>query len=174
MGFFERLFARKKPPQADPAHSPYILPGELGYPGDQPPRGAVPPDSRAPDSPVALAPPPPPPPPAVTATPPVDPAPAPVAAPAVTEAATAEPLVGVDARPKAVAHGPAIEHAEEHHLHDFVTPQGEPSAAWVILEDGTVAYLPGDPELKERMRYLADNLLPPVEDETGEPGVIGP
>ena len=104
----------------------------------------------------------------------MDPAPAPIAAPAVTEAATAEPLVGVDARLKTVVHDSAIEHAEEHQLHDFVISQGEPSPAWVILEDGTVAYLPGDPELKERMRYLADNLLPPAEKETGEPGAIGP
>jgi hypothetical protein len=37
----------------------------------------------------------------------------------------------------------------------------------VILEDGTVAYLPRDPELEERMKYLADNLLPP-RDEPSE------
>jgi hypothetical protein len=72
--------------------------------------------------------------------------------------------VPVDERPRAVAHEPPSE-AEDHGLHDFEPPQGKPGAAWVILEDGTVAYLPGDPELKERMRYLADNLLPPGEEE---------
>jgi hypothetical protein len=150
MGFFERFFARKKSPESDPAHSPYILPGEMGYPGDRAPGATATMTATRPT--VGAPPPPPPPPPAATAPETMDPPVAP------------RPTVSED-RPRAVAHEPAIEHAEEHGLHDFDPPQGKPGAAWVILEDGTVAYLPGDAELKERMRYLADNLLPPAGED---------
>jgi hypothetical protein len=178
MGFLERLFGRKKEPDIDPAHSPYILPGEMGYaPAPEVPEPA--PEAPEP-APVAttLRPPPPPPPPvfepapvASVATPPVaepEPEPEPEPAPAQEPEPEPEPELEAPApavaedRPKAVAHEPLSPH-DEAALVDFDIDPGKPGAAWVILEDGTVAYLPGDPDLKDRMRYLADNLLPPSE-----------
>jgi len=32
----------------------------------------------------------------------------------------------------------------------------------IILEDGTLADPPLDPEMEERLRYLVDNMIPPA------------
>jgi len=42
-------------------------------------------------------------------------------------------------------------------------PLAESNRVRFILADGTAASPPLDPEVEERLRYLVDNIVPPVE-----------
>lgn len=108
-------------------------------------------DVASPGIPPPVAPPPPPPPPAGG---PLQAA-APAAAPAVPAAAPlAAPSPSSSNEP---SRAPAPSAQEEASLPESTRPAA--TRVRVVLDDGTVAPAPEDPEIRERLAYLADNIL---------------